>query len=159
MKPFEILKLNALTQQDTISYIKFYSLEMQAYQQQIKTKSWYSEDRILLCLNRISNKHGLSWRRGVLFSVAVGALFFFPNLFLLENSYWTFGWDSWSDFWTVSSTTLKLFSQSLYAAHSFDYLNEYKPNGIAFFIDIVGRIFLAYGYYQTIVAFRKFSRK
>lgn len=153
------LKLNAHNQQDVISYVKFYSLEMQAYQQQIETKKWYSEDRMLLWLNRISNKHGLSWKRGVLFSFAVGALFFFPNLFLLENSYWEFGWNGWFDFWTVCSTTLKLFSQSLYAAHSFDYLNEFKPNGIALLIDFIGRIFLAYGYYQTIVAFRKFSRK
>lgn len=154
-----ILKLNAQTQQDTINYIKFHSLELQAYRLQIKTKKWYDGDRILLFLNTISNNHGLSWERGILFSLGIGALFFIPNLFLLNSPYWEFRWSNWSDFWRVTGTTIKLFSQSLYAAHSFDYLNDYNPKGIVFLFDLVGRIFLTYGYYQTIVAFRKFGKR
>lgn len=153
------LKLNAFNQQDTINYIKFYSLELQDYEKLIQVKKWYSEDRVLLYLNKISNNHGLSWKRGLCFSIGIGTLFFIPNLFLLNNPYWEFGWSNWSDFREVLDITLKLFSQSLYAAHSFDYLKEYNPKGIVFLIDLIGRIFLTYGYYQTIVAFRKFGRK
>ena len=153
------LKLNAQIQQDTINYIKFHSLELQAYKIQIRTKKWYNGDRILLFLNTISNKHGLSWERGVWFSLGIGALFFIPNLFLLNNPYWEFGWTHWSDFWRVAGTTIILFSQSLYAAHSFDYLNDYDPKGIVYVFDLIGRIFLTYGYYQTIIAFRKFGRR
>lgn len=154
-----VLKLNAQLQQDTVNYIKFHALEQQAYKIQIKTKKWYEGDRILLYLNTISNDHGLSWERGILFSLGIGTLFFIPNLLLLNSPYWEFGWSNWSDFWRVAGITIKLFSQSLYAAHSFDYLNDYNPKGIVFLFDLVGRIFLTYGYYQTIVAFRKFGRK
>lgn len=154
-----VLKLNAQLQQDTVNYIRFHALEQQAYKIQIKTKKWYDGDRILLFLNTISNNHGLSWGRGVIFSIGVALVFFILNSFFLNNPHWEFGWSNWPDFWRVAGTTIKLFSQSLYAAHSFDYLNDYNPKGIVFLLDLIGRIFLTYGYYQTIVAFRKFGRK
>ena len=34
-----------------------------------------------------------------------------------------------------------------------------KLNGLSYLSDFGGRIFLAYGYYQTIQAFRRFGRK
>jgi hypothetical protein len=154
-----MLKLSAQNQQDIIGYIKFHALEQQAYKIQIKNKKWYHEDRILLFLNFISNNHGLSWKRGILFTVCVGSLFFILSVIFLNNPYFKTGWTNWSDLWNVAGITIKLFSQSLYAAHSFDYLNDFNPKGIVFLFDLIGRIFLAYGYYQTVSAFRKFSKK
>ncbi len=150
----ELLKLN-----NSIDALKYYEMEMNAYENELKDRKWYNENRILLSLNRVSNKYGISWKRGVLFTLIVGALFFLPNIFLLKDSYWSCGWNSWSDFWKVAGITTELYMKAMYAAHSFDYLKEYNPRGITFVFDMIGRIFVAYGYYQTVSAFRKFSKK
>ena len=154
-----VLKVNADRQQDKYNGVLFSSLENEALRQTIRQENKSYGDRFILWLNQISNNHGMNPWQGVFFTALVCALFFFPGLLFLNNSYWNWGWAGWSDFWIVAGKTTELYAKALYAAHSFDYLKDFQPKGIVFILDLIGRIFVAYGYYQTIVAFRKFNRK
>lgn len=133
--------------------------EKEAYHAELKEKPWYDENKAILFLNKISNQHGLSPLTGIIFTLSVVIIFYVPNLFLLKDSFWQFGWNGWQEFFEVFGISIKLLMKSLYAAHSFDYLKEYNPKAITFVFDMVGRIFLTYGYYQTVSAFRKFSKQ
>nr|WP_319571663.1 hypothetical protein [uncultured Draconibacterium sp.] len=157
LETLRLLKLNAKRQQDKFNTIKFSAFENEVFRtNNIHEKSF--GDQLILILNKISNNHGMNPWRGVLFTIVTCALFFFPGLLFLNNPYWSWGWSNWSDFWVVAGKTTELYAKALYAAHSFDYLKDFKPKGIVFVLDLIGRIFVAYGYYQTIVAFRKFNR-
>lgn len=159
IETLRLLKVNAVRQQDKFNANLFSSLENEAYRIVLSTNKKAFGDKLILWLNHISNNHGLNPWKGVAFTIIVGAIFFFPSLFLLNNSYWNWGWTGWADYWAVIGKTTELFTKALYAAHSFDYLKEFQPKGIVFVLDFIGRIFVAFGYYQTIMAFRKFNRK
>lgn len=153
-----ILKLNALRQQDKFNYILFSSLENEAFRKYLIINRKSQSDSLILWLNRVSNNHGLNPWQGILFTSIVAAIFFFPNLFLLKNPYWEWGWDGFSAFFNVCGTTLELYIKAIYAVHNIDFLREYNPMGITYVLDMLGRILVSYGYYQTITAFRKYGK-
>ena len=169
------LKFNAHTQQDTINYIKFHSLELQAYEIQIESKKWYNGDRILLWLNKISNKQGLSWGRGIKFTIGswICSYLLFLIITRMEDIYalligrpvdWTYSLDignGISYLWslnflnTLSSWMEKIEFSSVW------WIAVLKVIQLLFgiFIYLIGKIAIGYGIYQTIVAFRKYGKK
>ena len=116
--------------------------------------------KISLWLNSISNDFGRNWIRGAIFSFGVGLLFF-CCLLVSTNSY------KWG---------LPIFEKGLLPAY-LKFMNPLrfyeletifnntpkqgiiKLTGLSYLSDFAGRIFIAYGYYQTIQAFRRFGRK
>ncbi len=158
VETLRILKLNAIRQQDKFNNILFSSLENEAFRKYLKGNKKNRSDRFILWLNRVSNNHGLDPWQGILFTLVVAAIFFFPNLFLLKNPYWEYGWDGFSAFFNVCGTTLELYIKAIYAVHNIDFLSEYNPMGITYVLDMFGRILVSYGYYQTITAFRKYGK-
>ncbi len=131
----------------------FYALEQQSLLRKFRWRKDFW-NIILLGVNHISNKHNQSWIRGVAFTLGIGFVFYFlflksigepisPSLnFDIER----FG-ELAKKFW--------IFMNPL---HSVDFLNTDSTSWSSFF-DYVGRIFIGYGIYQTIQAFRKFGRK
>ena len=112
-------------------------------------------DRIILFLNRWSNNYQTSWLRGVYFTIIV-SLFFYGLLILLSSNY-------------INSTSLnnnplfqcfsKYYFTFLWPTHrASQFLEELKSNVLSIWFYIfyfLGRIFIGYGIYQTIQAFRK----
>ena len=76
----------------------------------------------------------------------VALLFFIPYLLCLKNPYFDWGWESWPDFWEVLGKTTKYYIQFFYAGHKFNFMERYDPRGFAYILDMVGRIFITYGY-------------
>ncbi|MFC4269302.1 pentapeptide repeat-containing protein [Polaribacter marinivivus] len=111
---------------------------------------------VLLTLNRISNRHGTSYFFGIIFTLLVGALFYY--LSVLNTSKYEF---STSIDWNIFSENIATYVQFLIPTHRFIYIDDLIDKSqltAGFFIwDIVGRIFVGYGIYQTIQAFRKFK--
>ena len=124
---------------------------------------FYTKDIILLLLNRISNKFGTDWIRGVSFIVIMGVL---TSYILLKKSYnfWSFepynlkAWEESVAFFlnVINIVDMKPFDNGVKSANGL--IQLVQDNDFNNIILFIGRIFIGYGYYQTIQAFRKFGK-
>jgi hypothetical protein len=113
-------------------------------------------DWMIVKLNKYSNNYGLDWGRSILFTIIVGFIFFIFYVPSLEGI--SVGWGGWQNYFLVVKSTMKFFPQFLYAAHDFELIKGYESTGLSYSVDILSRIFIGFGYYQTIQAFRKYGR-
>ena len=121
----------------------------------------YLTETIYLCsewvvysLNKVSNKHGESWFRGLLFTLFVSLVgFHFYNIALSSPKY-SFVWEWNTDY-------LKDWAQFIIPTHKIDFIEtkDILLTNCAAFWDILSRIFIGYGIYQLISAFRKHGKK
>ena len=111
----------------------------------------------LLYLNRISNSFGMSWGQGVLFTCVTAWIFFvLINYMGVESSHlfvlWQYGWGGFGDVW---QNYLRMF----YLTKFEDVFNTgIKLNVYGETLFFVSKIFVSYGIYQTISAFRKYGK-
>ncbi|ATA90213.1 hypothetical protein CGC58_11050 [Capnocytophaga stomatis] len=146
---------NAFYKEDNrIEGLEFYKKEMDVYEKELKEKSFWHKDRFMLLLNKISNNYGTSWSRGLLFTITVAFIFYLCILISLHNSLeWDIrSLDAWDNF-------LKHFLEVINVTR----WKDIEPfgvelNGLAYLFLFIGRIFIGYGYYQTIQAFRKYGK-
>lgn len=154
-------------QGDTVRALEYQGREIKAYYKDLHLfrKSWkfINEIKISLWLNYISNNFGKSWSRGLLFSISIGIIFFY-SLVISTNEYCIGFPVTW--FWenNLSASFLKFMNPLRF----FDTESLFKINndissitlsGWSYVWDYLGRVFLAYGFYQLIQAFRRFGRK
>ena len=104
-----------------------------------KIKRKQIPEKFILIFNNISTSYGTNWLQGAAVTLGIGTLFYF--LYLLCNCE-GFSWEHLFRFYNP--------------AHSYD--NFTYTLGVAYVIDGIGRILVAFGYYQTIQAFRKYRR-
>jgi hypothetical protein len=147
-------------QGDSIRALEYYSRELEAHYKKIK---WLSNDffqKFNLWLNAISNNFGRNWIRGVIFSFVIGLLFF--SLLLISTDSYVLGLP------TFKMNMLPAYLKFMNPLRFFELetiFNNTPEEGrinldsISYLADFVGRIFITYGYYQTIQAFRRFGRK
>lgn len=123
----------------------------------IPTKSLdKTREYTLLYFNRISNYFGMSWGQGVLFTCITASIFFgLINYYGLENyTFFEWGWDGWNSFGIVWSNYLKV----LNVLNFKDNLEGVILNPIGETLFFLSKIFIAFGIYQTISAFRKYGK-
>ena len=150
---FRLMKKQLQNQGNSIDALKMAALEKQAYQDQLKSESkrkvgkWNRrvQNRFILWLGKWSNAHGESWLRGTLFTFLVG-LGFFTIMF--------FSTECW-----CRTNFLEYYLTFMLPTHNIDFMNEFNPYLWFYPLDFLGRIFVAFGIYQTVVAFRKFHSK
>lgn len=145
-------------QGDSIRALEYHSREIAAHFREIRFKPKYFFTSFNLFLNLLSNNFGRRWWQGVLFTILTGILFFY---LIIRNSV---------EFPKIS------YNENLFLAYlkfmnpirSFDTESIFKKNSgipfldlktIAYLCDFIGKIVIAYGYYQTIQAFRRYGRK
>lgn len=121
---------------------------------------FYIKDIILLLFNRISNYFGTDWVRGVVFTMMTGSL---VSFFLLCRNY---------NLWHINIYDINAWIQSIGFLIRIINVVDMKPfeengNSLVKLVDnndtnniilFIGRIFVAYGVYQTVQAFRKFGK-
>lgn len=150
---FRILKKELINQGNSIDALAYAAKEKLAYAQQLKSDrkfkrgKWLqrSQNRFILFLGKWSNSHGESWLRGALFTLLIGLIFFTPSFFSTKE------WDS--------NNFLEYYFQFMLPTHPMDFMSTLKPSAWFYFLDFTGRIFIAFGIYQTVVAFRKYHTK
>jgi hypothetical protein len=105
---------------------------------------------IVLTLNAISNWFGQSYILGFIFTACIGGLFFTWMLSYIGNFELTT---------TVSEWQWQYYVQYLNPTHRTDFMKAVGENPTKGFyvLDFVGRIFIGYGIYQIIQAFRKYK--
>lgn len=151
-----LLKHEARKINNTVSALSYHRVEMLKLSKELRYL--HLGDKLLLCLNKYSNNYGSSWLRGIGFTIISGLIFysFFimssEGIGLLWNDDYRFLlWDE--EFWAG-------FINYFWLPTGFNELvsSDYKVVGgvlgAVFFI--IGKIFIAYGIYQTISAFRKY---
>jgi hypothetical protein len=118
------------------------------------------EEKIILLLNRVSNKYGLSWGQGVLFTFFAGLFFFSIYVPVFMDRSLDLSLSGIAEWIKLVSEQLKFFPHVFNPTHPFDYMDSVSKNyeGWALVVDMLGRIVVGFGIYQTIQAFRKYGR-
>lgn len=106
-------------------------------------------DKLLLILNWISNDNNRSWFRGVLFTLTTGLIFFSAYLYTLEVKI---------DFKEKLFWTDYILFISSFPKFSIEKYSQYNSIWSVSLVIWLSRIFISYGIYQTIAAFRKFGK-
>jgi hypothetical protein len=179
---FRILKHEMIKNNNRIDALVFHQKEMNTYWNDLfgteqwkkiksnslfeKTIKWINQnliqdfaDKFVLILNRYSNNYGLSWTRGILFTLGyISIPFFIIYLSTLSNSYFQWGWHGWKEYWSIVDISIKYWVQFLNPTHPWQFMDEFAPNpiGLAYLVDATSRIFITFGYYQIMQAFRKY---
>lgn len=102
-------------------------------------------------LNRISNSHGQSWSRALLFTLEAGVIFYILFLLSIGRIFLPTPID-----WVLAGQ----YFQFLDPTHKID--TFVKNDGLnlgSYAADYIGRVFIGYGIFQFISAFRKHSKK
>lgn len=150
---------NQLSKTDNkIDYLQYNALEQEIL---LKDKSTSINDKILLRLNRKSNYFGNNWIKGVWFTLRMSIYGFI--ILLISNSCLN---NSGYDYLICFNSSLpnasfqEILREWLKFTFSFDLRSyrNYESHGILLFIFFFFKIFIGYGVYQTIAAFRKHSK-
>jgi hypothetical protein len=153
---FRILKHTLVSQNNVSESIKYKVLEKSTLRSELALTpdSWQKTfDQLNLWLNWVSNKYGNSYWQAIKFVAVVGLICFYPSA-LFSDKY-SMGIP---DCATIEAGIGDFF-KFLLPTHSVSYLDgdnldqAYFP---FFIFDFIGRIFVGYGIYQFIQAFRKF---
>jgi hypothetical protein len=146
-------------QRDTVRSLAYQAQEIEAHYRDIDWRSLDFFKKFSLFLNKYSNNFGRYWFWGLLFSFGVGVFFFFLLLFFAHGYHFSFKFNE--DFFEAFlkfMNPLRFFDTE--ALFNFrDKKNFLTLNWSSYVFDFLGRIFVAYGYYQTIQAFRRFGRR
>lgn len=152
---FRIIKKQFESQNNHILALDYAALELRSYTNVLRSKFFSKENQnqnlFILLLNSVSNKNGKSWLRGVGFTFIVALLFFYFTI--ISTSNYQIGWN-WS--WNNLSNVGKFFFEFLTPTHKVDFLDSEGSSLWTYFFDFWGRVFVTYGIYQTVQAFRKY---
>lgn len=154
---FRIIKRYHESQSNIIESLPFKILEKETLRielLQFKNSFINLVNRFILWLNKKSNNYGVEFGRGLFFTAIVGLLFFILSIITTENYYFTINPFEWSSDTFLKS--VKYYFISLNPTHKYTYLDDEAPKTAFYVWDFLGRIFVGYGIYQTIQAFRKF---
>ncbi|MGZ5133800.1 MAG: hypothetical protein ACXWCG_01565 [Flavitalea sp.] len=154
---FRIIKNEFLKINNNVEALHYKAKEMIAYERELIAQKRYDEYSLVF-RNKISNDHGLSWARGLLFTLAISIIFYFWYLWTLQSQPFKWGWAGWQSYIGAVDKTFGYFIRFFIITHDLDFMREYKPSSCSFFVDFLGKIFIGYGIYQTVQAFRKHGK-
>lgn len=114
-------------------------------------------DKVLLFLNKISNNFGTNWMAGVNFTIFIGLFTLLPIVWVIYFKY---------NYILYFDPSLKGIGNFLYNFGQIINITEWSDikiygeeiTGWSYVWLFIGRIFIGYGYYQTIQAFRKYGK-
>ena len=152
-------------QGDTVKSLEYQAREIEAHYKQLpfydKNSNKISFTKMSLFLNKWSNDFGRSWQRGIVFSILGGILFFY--LVILSSQQYSFGFPISFDHRFIAAYFKFMNPLRFLETESLFRVNQDKPylnlSVSSYFWDFLGRVLVAYGFYQTIQAFRRFGRK
>ncbi|MGN6340494.1 MAG: hypothetical protein ACTHML_06005 [Ginsengibacter sp.] len=147
-------------QGDSVRSYEYLAREIKSYYKQLSFLSSNFFTKVNLFLNSISNNFGRNWVQGFLFSFGIALFFFY--LLVVSTKEFSFGlpisfqWDFTEPFLRFMNPLRHFDAEVIFQNTKYSRLSL---THWSYIIDFLGRIFIAYGYYQTIQAFRKFGRR
>ena len=152
-KTARILKDSAYKSNNIIDGLKYKALELEIHKSE-KTILWY--DKFILFLNKFSNGYDLNFIKGICFTIGTAVLFFWAINYwgtanpIFELNY-HFDFTGFGEVW-------KKYLDVLNVLNFRDKLNGIELNAFGETMFLLSKIFIAYGMYQTVSAFRKFIK-
>ncbi|GGB20062.1 hypothetical protein GCM10011511_49730 [Puia dinghuensis] len=152
-------------QGDTVRALEYQSREISAHFEQLSFfpsgfRS-FSFTKVSLWLNKWSNDFGRNWGRGIAFTFASGVIFYLLLLWSANGLQLFFKRGCTGNL--VASFLKFMNPLRFFETESLFKINADKPyltpSPCSYIVDFISRIIIAYGFYQTIQAFRRFGRK
>lgn len=151
---FRRIKQEFRKNENHINALDFHAHEMTVFKKELFHQDGMKKkkNQIILYLNSASNDFGKSWVKGVYFTFVVGVSFYMvPSVYYFCTKQIVFD---------INSVAENL-NDFINYFHPLKWMS-YKPYGITnhlmLLILYMGKIFIGYGYYQTIQAFRKYGK-
>ncbi|WP_068473447.1 hypothetical protein [Saccharicrinis aurantiacus] len=121
---------------------------MKAYTEELNFTPFKNiSHRVINIFNWFSNKYGTRWDWGLAFTIGSGLVFFLlANLFVDDTVK--------TNFFTLGNIV-----RFMNPTHNYDLIENYEVSDDFYLFDSIRRIFIGYGYYQTISAFRGYTKK
>lgn len=154
---FRAIKNEFLKNNNAVEGQLYHAKEMRVYEKNITLGS-HPKEKIVLWFNKISNDFGCNWLRGALFTFVSGIVFYCLYLLTLGDIPVSFGWNGWPEFWQALNLFGSYFVKFFIVTHELDFMSFACPGAMSYLLDFVGRIFIGYGIFQTIQAFRKYGK-
>lgn len=162
---YRMLKLSMLNQEDKIQALEFHSKEMNVYYNQLNKESSNIQEKITLAFNKNTNNFGMDWVSPIIIMFFINAIFIL--MYNLLNPVGTF--PNISHIYDFDVYNPEIFIENLvfyisdvirsfYFISGINYIVE-EPNRLTLTIEFLRKIFMSIMTYQTIIAFRKYSRK
>lgn len=142
-----------------IDYNLFRSYELQAYYNELKTKgtSFWDRDRLILYATKHVTGFDHSWQKALGF-ILLAAFIFFSLFFVSENYDLPFAWSGFPQYITGYFRFLIVTDFYNPLSNGREYIaNDSWNHIVSWFFFILGKIFIAFGIYEMIQAFRKFK--
>lgn len=153
-----IIKNQLSKTENKIDYLQYNALEQELL---LEDNTTQLSERILLRLNKKSNYFGNNWLKGVWFTLRMSiygfVLLLITNKFLSNSGYnYLISFNSK----LPNANFQEILREWLKFTFSFDLRSykNYESHGVLLFIFFFFKIFIGYGVYQTIAAFRKHSK-
>lgn len=148
-----IIKNELYSQNNKIEGLEFSKKEMLVYERELKSVSSRSNnDKLLLLANKISNNFGTNWFIGVKFTTLVALITYVVITLFSSNVTLQLDAEGVGNFLKALVDVLNLTDWN-----DMTILGEKLTNWQYIFL-FIGRIFIAYGIYQTVQAFRKYGK-
>ena len=153
-------------QGESVKSLEYQSRELEAHYDCLKffNNRKFSKDfsyAFTLGLNKWSNNFGRSWTRAVIFTFVVGVFSYYLVVINSLNFHLAFAID-------INEKLIKSFFSFMNPLRTFNLREIFEGKDkqpylelsvFSHFVDFFARLIIAYGYYQTIQAFRRFGRK
>jgi hypothetical protein len=148
-KTLRAIKRELVNTHNQIDYLRFKAYELKAYKKEVDKSNLRWKDSLILYLGEESNNFGLDWTKGITF-IFKWSIFFYINYII---------WYAYYLNWNLA--TENFFVNYLKFINPFSFLKSPIEDAenyfLPFFFFMLGKIFVSYGIYQTIQAFRKFG--
>lgn len=153
IETYRILKKHSKNNDNQILYLDFAKKEIETYSKFLKTKDEnYFDSKVIFFFNKISSNHNTSWILGLVFTLTVALITFYFSIINTEEYY--FSLNKFLNFEEFKELFTK-YLIFLLPTHKFEDIYKCLNPAVVFF-NILGRILVGFGIYQTIQAFRKY---
>ncbi|WP_298303115.1 hypothetical protein [Flavobacterium sp.] len=151
-KTLRAIKRELVNTHNQIDYLRFKAYELNAYKKEIDKDKLSWKDSLILYFNQESNNFGLDWTKGIQFIFQWSFIFYI--LYIISYAARI---DEKSNLPNVNDFLVNY----LKFTNPLSFLNPPLKNSEDYFLPLIalilGKIFVSYGIYQTIQAFRKFG--
>lgn len=151
-KTVRAIKRELVNTHNQIDYLRFKAYELKAYKKEVDKSNLEWKDSLILYLGEESNNFGLDWTKGISFIFKWSFIFYI--LYVIWYSF------SVNDINCIPKIEDFLVNY-LKFINPFSFLKSPIEDAENYFLPflffILGKIFVSYGIYQTVQAFRKFG--
>jgi len=154
---FRTIKNEFLRHNNSVDALEYQAKELREFESTLHfDKRW--KEKFVLYFYKISNDFNTNWVKGLWFTLLSTIAFYTLYIFTLPGLKIMWQPQGWDYFLNSVNSTMMYFFKFFIITHDLDFMKGFKPNFLSYLIDSIGRIFIGYGIYQTVQAFRKYGK-